>query len=89
MLIRLEDIRVGDEIIIARHSGLKYLKVLRLPIKSGSHTFKCSVGDWADLNNSSGFGGTLCQADISKHTNIIYQNLYWRDIWLVKRENNG
>lgn len=81
-MIKKEDVRVGDEIIISNHSLLKYLKVLALP-KKGGGTFKCSMQDW----NYSGPQRTPCQSDISKHDRTVYQNLYARDIWLVKRED--
>lgn len=80
--IDLNDIEVGDEIIISCNSWLKYLKVLRIP-KNGSTRFKCSIG----------YGGSginhYFQMDCKKHDKTIYQDLYYRTIFLVKRENNN
>ena len=88
-LIQFNEIEVGDEIIISAHSDLKYLKVLRLPKKVGSTTFKVSLrrdqrgnGNWSWLVNS-------FEQDLTKHNDVMYQKLGCRDIFLVKRENNN
>jgi hypothetical protein len=85
-LIQFNEVEVGDEIIISAHSDLKYLKVLTVPRKVGSTTFKVSLkrdqrgnGNWSWLVNS-------FEQDVEKHNNIMYQNLAGRDIFLVKRE---
>lgn len=80
-LINLNDIKVGDEIIISCNSWLKYLKVLRIP-KNGSTRFKCSTGQGK-------YGGHYFEMDCKKHTKTIYQDLYYRDIFLLKREENN
>jgi hypothetical protein len=81
MLINENQILIGDEIIISAYSNLKYLKILRLPIKDNG-SFKCSVyrhkPNWL----------ASCEQDVDKHNTVIYQNLYGRNIWLVKRETN-
>lgn len=88
-LIQVSEVEVGDEIIISAHSDLKYLKVLRLPRKVNSRTFKVSLrrdqrgnGNWSWLVNN-------FEQDITKHNDVMYQNLSGRDIFLVKRENNN
>lgn len=85
-LIQFNEVEVGDEIIISAHSDLKYLKVLTVPRKVDSTTFKVSLkrdqrgnGNWSWLVNS-------FEQDVEKHNNIMYQNLAGRDIFLVKRE---
>lgn len=87
-LIKLEDLQVDDEIIISAYSELKYLKILRLPVKSGSTTFKVSLsriqrshGNWEFKQNS-------FEQDCNKHNTIAYQDLKHRDIFLVKRKEN-
>ena len=88
-LIQFNEVEVGDEIIISAHSDLKYLKVLRLPKKVDSTTFKVSLrrdqrgnGNWSWLVNS-------FEQDLTKHNDVMYQKLGGRDIFLVKRENNN
>ncbi len=87
-LVNLDEIEVDDEIIISAYSELKYLKVLRLPIKPGSTTFKVSLsrtqrshGTWQFLINS-------FEQDCNKHNTIAYQDLKHRHIFLVKRKEN-
>ena len=87
-LVNLDEIEVDDEIIISAYSELKYLKVLRLPIKPGSTTFKVSLsriqrshGTWQFLTNS-------FEQDCNKHNTIAYQDLQNRHIFLVKRKEN-
>ena len=87
-LVRTDEIQVGDEIIISAHSGLKYLKVLRLPVKQDSLTFKVSLkrdqrgsGNWTWMVNN-------FEQDVTQHNAIMYQDLSGRDIFLVKREQS-
>jgi hypothetical protein len=87
-LIQVSEVELGDEIIISAHSELKYLKVLTVPRKVESTTFKVSLrrdqrgnGNWKWLVNS-------FEQDVEKHNDVMYQNLGGRDIFLVKRENN-
>lgn len=85
-LIQVSEVEVGDEIIISAHSDLKYLKVLTVPKKVDSTTFKVSLrrnqrgtGNWSWLVN-------CFEQDLTKHNDVMYQNLGSRDIFLVKRE---
>ena len=88
-LIQVSEVEVGDEIIISCHSDLKYLKVLRLPRKVDSTTFKVSLRrDQIGSVNCSWLVNSFEQ-DVTKHNDVMYQNLGGRDIFLVKRENNN
>ena len=94
-LIKVSELEVGDEIIISSYSNLKYLKVLKLPkLKSNNWgdyytNVKCSIkqvhhiSKWGKQTNVNFF-----ETDISKHNSTIYQDLNYRHILLVKRENN-
>jgi hypothetical protein len=42
-LIEVSEVMVGDELIISAHSQLKYLKVLRIPVKKDGTRFKVSL----------------------------------------------
>ena len=82
----LDEIQVGDELIISAHSSLKYLKVLRLPVKKDSTTFKVSLkrmqrgsGNWTWMVN-------MFETDTTQHNAVMYQDLSSRDVFLVKRE---
>lgn len=86
MLIRFEDIKVGDEIIIPSKSELKYLKVLK---KISTRSLKCSIcrkdipSPWnSDYILSNQF---ICEPNISKHNSIYYFTDIFKAIWLVKR----
>ena len=94
-LIKVDELEIGDEIIISSYSKLKYLKVLKLPKLKTSRwgdyytNVKCSikqkhcVSKWGKNININIF-----EQDVAQHNSIIYQNLNNRDILLVKRENN-
>ena len=94
-LIKVDELEIGDEIIISSYSKLKYLKVLKLPkLKTNSwgdyYTYvKCSikqkhcVSKWGKNININIF-----EQDVTQHNSVIYQNLNNRDILLIKRENN-
>ena len=94
-LIKVDELEIGDEIIISSYSNLKYLKVIKLPkLKTNNWgdyytNVKCSikqkhcVSKWGKNININIF-----EQDVAQHNSIIYQNLNNRDILLVKRENN-
>lgn len=94
MLIDFKDIQVGDEIIVPSNSNLKYLKVLKLGIKS----HKCSIHSgpdkiipqtYPDGSTSNWFKKNTCVSDISLHNHTFYLNDEhgYKDFWLVKREH--
>ena len=94
MLIKFEDIKVGDEVIIPSNSNLKYLKVLKLGTKSHTCSFQKDI---TESTTAIWSGGSyvvkkplMCETDTSLHNAKFYlQNEGgYRDIWLVRRENN-
>jgi len=100
MLIKVEDLKVGDEIIISSYSNLKYLKVLKAPrIKETSYkgdpiyaSLKCSICQKTnEYFTKSGLKYTrkeyVFEEDSTKHNTIIYVNLNEKGIYLVKRNN--
>jgi hypothetical protein len=89
LITNLDEIEIGDEIIISAYSDLKYLKVLRLPSKKGGTTFKVSLRRDIRTNGTWKWKVRTFEQDVTKHNNIMYQNLYGRDIFLVKRENEN
>jgi hypothetical protein len=88
-LITIDEIQVGDEVIISSHSSLKYLKILRLPVKKDSSTFKCSIKRMQRTSGHWNWGINSFEQDVTQHNHVFYQNFYDRDIFLVKRENNN
>ena len=94
-LIKVNELEIGDEIIISSYSNLKYLKVLKLPkLKTNNwgdyySNVKCSikqehhVSKWGKNINTNIF-----EQDVTQHNAIVYQDLNNRHILLVKRENN-
>jgi hypothetical protein len=88
-LIQVSEVKIGDEIIISAYSNLKYLKVLRIPIKVDSTTFKVSLK--RDQRNNGNYSWIVnnFEKDVAKHNDVMYQDLGGRDIFLVKRENNN
>ncbi len=94
-LIKVNELEIGDEIIISSYSNLKYLKVVKLPKLKTSRwgdyytNVKCSikqehrVSKWGKNINVNVF-----EQDVAKHNSTVYQNLNNRHICLVKREIN-
>ena len=93
--IKVNELEIGDEIIISSYSNLKYLKVIKLPKLKTSRwgdyysDVKCSIkqehhiSKWGKQMNINIF-----ETDVTKHNSTVYQNLNNRGILLVKRENN-
>lgn len=90
MLINIEDIQVGDEILVPANASFKYLKVLSLPKKADSTTFRCSCYTEQRTFGFNAYQRTykvhIVETDSSKHNDKISINMYGRPAWLVKRE---
>ena len=93
-LIKVDELEIGDEIIISSYSNLKYLKIIKLPKLKTSRwgdyytNVKCSVFKKGMKNGNFEWNVSIFEPDVTQHNSVIYQNLNNRDILLVKRENN-
>lgn len=85
MIIGIEDIKIGDEILVPCQVDFKRLKVERLPSKNkdgGWKKVKCAVRN--DSIGSPGYWATYnCLSD--DYNDSIYMDLHYRRIWLIKR----
>lgn len=100
MLVKVEDLEVGDEIIIA-NGAMKYLKVLRKPKLSTKPDWKgrvrytsvkCSTNNSSITGSYMGWQGKLVtyteriwEVTGDGHNRELYQDLNHRPIWLVKK----
>ena len=93
-LIKVNELEIGDEIIISSYSNLKYLKVVKLPKLKTSRwgdyytNVKCSLFKKRMKNGNFEWNAFLFEQDVTKHNSFIYKNLNNRHILLVKRKNN-
>lgn len=99
-IITIEELKVGDEILVPSNSHLRYYRVLREP-KKNSKTNKWSgvqCSTYAEENRVVHNAGTKykrvriytiyhCTPEDHNIKKMIY-GLQWRSIWLVKREEN-
>jgi hypothetical protein len=90
--ITIKELQQGDEVIIHGNGYLRYVKVLR-PLKTRNDTnyrgdlvyssVKCSyintINTWDKTGSLTGKG----------HNKEGYVDFNYRNIWLVKRENNN
>lgn len=83
MLIKADDIKIGDLVSFSCYGDLKLCKVINIP-NSKNTLFKLSYrrtpGDHPYENTYS-----CVEPDASKHDRIEYRRLHGRDVWLVKR----
>lgn len=86
-LIKPNEIEIGDEIIISCHSELKYLKIVGIPKKKDGTRFKCSIKQIQRTSGNYNWAVNSFEQDVQQHNRVIYQDLYGRHIFLVKREN--
>ena len=101
MLITIEELQIGDEIIVAGGT-MKYFKVLKLPKLSTAKSWrgkkytsvKCSTRKDKVINTYTNYAGNprtyeriefIVSAE--DHNTTQYVDLNYRSIWLVKREN--
>ena len=87
-LIKTSEIKIGDEIIISCHSELKYLKIVQIPVKKDGTRFKCSIKQIQRTSLNYNWTVNAFEQDVTQHNKVIYQDLYGRHIFLVKREDN-
>lgn len=92
MIVKIEDLRVGDEILMAAGSRINYFIVLKAPALS-------KYGTLRSVKVSQAFGEVtttkgaytwkhkrgICSPD--EHNKVKYVNLSYKDIWLVNRKN--
>lgn len=103
MLIKIEDVRKGDEILIPCNSSIRYLKVIRppKPRKKNITKWKTHTSAWCSSkiekkdeiiqwNNGTSYAvkRTIRHcAPPEEHNVERYENLNYKTIWLVKREH--
>ncbi len=103
MLIEVENLEIGDEILVGANSQMKYLKVLRKPATGKKihwrtkqplyKTVLCSTHkhEMSYTNTYNNHTRTWTRNEFvckaEDHNTNIYQNLNDRVIWLIKREN--
>jgi hypothetical protein len=85
-LIQTSEIEIGDEIIISCQTELKYLKIVQIPRKAGSTRFKCSIKEMQRSSGNYNWSVYAFEQDVTQHNKVIYQDLYRRHIFLVKRK---
>jgi hypothetical protein len=78
-IIKVDDLRVGDEIIYASNGTLRRIQIIR-PLKLAK------TRQWGGKYSSSKIN-VLSQYDLNDKTIIktIYQDLNYNDLWLIKR----
>jgi hypothetical protein len=79
--IKVEDLQIGDEVIV---TGIRYFKILRTP------TIRPKPTSWG----ASGYKSIKClDMHLSKfgigEDRQVYYDFNYCNIWLVKRENNN
>ena len=98
MLIKGEDLKKGDEILVSHYSDFDYLRVLRDPVIKGTikhwqtgrpifKSVKCSLNKKETIssitNTKYAWFNNICTSEGHNHT--LYKDLNNRMIWLVKR----
>jgi hypothetical protein len=89
--ITVKDLQKGDEVIIHGNGYIRYVKLLRpLKLRTGTNyrgdivysSIKCS---FIDTSNTWDKTGSLTG---DGHNKEAYVDFNYRNVWLVKRENN-
>jgi len=83
-IIKIEELEVGDKILVASNGSLRYYKVLRKP-KMTSKLTKYSKG--VPVNKWSGTRCSIyfCTGEDHNYERMIY-GLNYKDMWLIKRD---
>ena len=88
MLIKADHVRIGDVILTPSNSKFRCLKVVSLPKKANSNTFRCTRFV-EEFTYASGTKYTHEEFNLNteEHNDRVSVNLSYRDIWLISREN--
>lgn len=94
MLITIDQLELGDEIIVPSNSNLKYVKVLKQPqLRSKPRMWESSPDGYKSVKVSiynKNINGTYsiytCNANVDEHNDTMYLDLNYVQIWLVKRD---
>lgn len=103
MLVKVEELRAGDEILVPSSSNLRYVKLLNDPkphpirTKSdGSPIYKavrCSIKNEPEVIPANKWrkewirNKYVFEPNVALHNTKISVDLNWKQLWLVKREN--
>ena len=96
--IKIEDVQVGDELLIGSSSGLKYIRILR-PLKlarkpnwRGDAVYskvKCSWREDVEQYTIPGRNYTYnffyCSLTPENHNKETYVDLNYKKLWLIKK----
>lgn len=101
MLIEVDDLKVGDEIIVGSHGNLRYLKIIRPPrlrkrpqARGGKYTnawcsSKIETMEHKRPRHGGGFHTWKTRirhcSPPEEHNTEKYENLNYKMMWLVKR----
>jgi len=92
MLVKIEDLKKGDEILVPCQVDFKHLKLLRTPVlrpdkpnswRTGYKNVQCSICNRKSGGNYSNY---VCTGDVKDHNDKISFDLNYRSIWLISRE---
>lgn len=90
MLLNRNDLQVGDEFLIASGGNFVHYKVLSLPKKPGSSTFRCSTRknlvSSTYSNHTYEYYVRQFTTNSEEHNERESVNLAGKSIWLLKRE---
>jgi len=94
MLVKAEDLHVGDEFISPSNGSLRCYKVVRQPQRMKKHPTR-----WSQVRcttkvivvTRTGWNGKLSNkttyefAPSEEHNKEVYVNINYKDMWLIKR----
>lgn len=87
MLISAKDIKVGDVIITPSNSHFRCLKIVSLPKKPTSRTFRCTrFVQESTFANGTKYVHEVFNLNTEEHNDRVSVDLSYRDIWLIDRE---
>lgn len=94
MLITVEQVEEGDELIIPSMSNLKYVKVLKKPVlrakprmwESTPTGYKATKVSIYNSNINGKYNAYRCNSNVDEHNDTMFINLSYTQLWLVKRD---
>lgn len=86
MIVEIQDLQVGDEILICCQTTFKRLRVRKAPEKDKSGNWKrvsCDI-----RNDSKGIPGYWASYNFKnpEYNDVFRVRLDWRDMWLIDRK---
>lgn len=89
MVINIEDVQIGDEILIACQSHFKWIKILQKPVLGKPHSWRPGIDRYKSVKCTSNRKATEHYRKDYRNPSNTQGILYYKYEWIVSGENHN